>query len=208
MIVSASELRRICPNYPKDRIDEDVRVFNEWAPRFGITNPLRVVHFIAQCAHESGGFLYIEENMNYSAKRLMQVFPTHFPTLAIAEKYAYKPQMIANRVYANRMGNGDEASCDGWKYIGRGYIQLTGKDNYLAYEKSGFCNGKLTDHPEWLLKSPGRMKSAMWYWFKSGCNQLADADDIRTITRRINGGVNGLADRQYYLRKAKRILML
>lgn len=208
MKVTASELRRICPEYPRERIDDDVRVFNEWNGRFGISNPLRVVHFFAQLAHESVGFRFVEENMNYSAQRLMQVFPRYFPNLELAEQYAYRPQMIANRVYANRMGNGDEASGDGWKYIGRGYIQLTGRTNYLAYEQSGFCNGRLTDHPEWLCGSPGRMKSAMWYWKKSGCNALADKDDIRTITKRINGGVNGLSNRQYYYRKAKRILML
>lgn len=208
MKITASELRRICPDYPRERIDDDVRVFNEWAPKFGITNPLRVTHFIAQLAHESGGFKYVEENLNYSAERLMQVFPKYFPDRLIAETYAHHPQMIASRVYANRMGNGDEASGDGWNYRGRGYIQLTGRQNYSAYETSGYCNGKLTDHPEWLCGSPGRMKSAMWFWKKSGCNALADRDDIRTITKRINGGVNGLANRQYYYRKAKRILML
>lgn len=208
MKVTKNELLRICPDYPSDRIDDDVRVLNEWAPRFGITTTLRMAHLIAQLAHESGGFKYVEENLNYSADRLLQVFPKYFPTKADVERYARHPEMIANRVYANRMGNGDEASGDGWKYRGRGYIQLTGRNNYLAYEQSGFCNGKLTEHPEWLVKSPGRIKSAMWFWYKSGCNKLADADDIRKITQRINGGLNGLSDRQYYYRRAKRILML
>lgn len=182
MIVSASELRRICPNYPKDRIDEDVRVFNEWAPRFGITNPLRVVHFIAQVAHESGGFRYVEE---------------------LASGAAYDTGKLAVK-----LGNTPEKDGDGQKYKGRGYLQITGKANYKAYRDSGFCNGDVVAHPEWLSNSPGRMKSAMWYWWSHGLNKLADADDIRTITYRINGGMNGLADRQYYLRKAKRILML
>ena len=208
MKVTASELRRICPEYPRERIDDDVRVFNEWNERFGISTPLRIAHFFAQLALESNQFRALEENLNYSADRLMVVFKKYFPTRALAEEYAHKPERIASRVYANRMGNGSEETKDGWKFRGRGYIQLTGRTNYLAYETSGFCNGRLTDHPEWLVKSPGRMKSAMWYWFKSGCNQLADKDDIRAITQRINGGVNGLSDRQYYYRRAKRIFML
>ena len=208
MKVTKSELLRICPNYPADRIDTDVVVLNAWMEPFGITTPLRFCHFIAQLALESGEFRYVEENLNYSADRLMVVFPKYFKDKATAQRYARHPEMIANRVYANRMGNGDEASGDGWKYRGRGYIQLTGKQNYLAYETSGFCNGKLTAHPEWLVKSPGRIKSALWFWYKSGCNKLADADDIRTITQRINGGMNGFADRQYYLRRAKRVMFI
>jgi putative chitinase len=208
MKVTKSELLRICPNYPSDRLEADVLVLNAWADPFGINTPLRMAHFIAQLAHESGQFKYLEENMNYSADRLMAVFPKYFPTKALAEQYARKPEKIASRVYANRMGNGNEASKDGWKYRGRGYIMITGRTNYSAYEQSGFCNGKLTAHPEWLCNSPGRMKSAMWFWMKSGCNTLADNDDIRTITQRINGGMNGFADRQYYLRRAKRVMFI
>ena len=208
MKVTKSELLRICPNYPSERLDDDVRVLNEWMPKFGITTPLRFSHFIAQIAFESNGFRAVVENMNYSADGLLKVFKKYFPTRKLAEQYAHKPEMIASRVYANRNGNGDEASKEGWKYRGRGYIQLTFKDNYKAYETSGLCNGKLTLHPEWLERSPGRMKSAMWYWMKSGCNKLADNDDIRTITQRINGGMNGFADRQYYLRRAKRVMFI
>ena len=143
MKVTKSELLRICPNYPADRIDTDVVVLNAWMEPFGITTPLRFCHLIAQLALESGEFRYVEENLNYSADRLMVVFPKYFKDKATAQRYARHPEMIANRVYANRMGNGDEASGDGWKYRGRGYIQLTGKQNYLAYETSGFCNGFL-----------------------------------------------------------------
>lgn len=177
MNITASEMRRICPSYPPERIDDDVRVFNTWAHTFGITNPLRVVHFIAQVAHESGGFRYVEE-------------------LASGEQYEGRKDL------------GNTSPGDGKKYKGRGYIQITGKANYIAYRDSKFCVGDVVEHPEWLCNAPGRMKSAMWYWWRSGCNRLADKDDIRTITKRINGGLNGLSDRQYYYRKAKRILML
>ena len=182
MIVSASELRRLCPNYPADRIDDDVRVFNSWADTFGITNPLRVVHFFAQVAHESGGFQHVAE---------------------IASGAAYDTGKLAVK-----LGNTPAKDGDGQKYKGRGYIQITGKANYKAYRDSGFCNGDVVAHPEWLCNSPGRMKSAMWFWWSHGCNKLADRDDIRAITQRINGGVNGLSNRQYYYRKAKRIFML
>lgn len=182
MRVTRQELLRICPGYPKRRIDEDVRVLNEWAPRFEINTSLRMAHFIAQCAHESGGFQYVAE---------------------IASGAAYDTGKLAAK-----LGNTPEKDGDGQKYKGRGYIQITGKANYKAYRDSGFCNGDVVAHPEWLSNSPGRMKSAMWYWWSHGCNKLADADDIRTITKRINGGMNGFADRQYYLRRAKRIFMI
>lgn len=202
-----SQLLRLCGAYPKDRIGDDVRVFNEWADEFNITSPLRIAHFFAQLAHESGGFSRIEENMNYSAERLLQVFPGHFNT-STAQEYARQPERIASRVYANRMGNGSEASGDGWDYRGRGYIQLTGRANYQAYARSGFCVGDLMSHPEWLCNSPGRMKASMWFWWKTGCNKLADADDVRAVTKKINGGYNGLSDRMYYLRKAKKIFLI
>ena len=207
MKVTRSELLRLCPSYPIDNIDDDVRVLNEWGERFGISTPIRMIHFLAQCAHESAGFTTTVENMNYSAKRLLQVFPKHF-TPAQAERYARKPSQIANRVYANRLGNGNEASGDGWRYRGRGYIQITGRSNYKAYQDSGLCVGNLMAHPEWLCNSPGRMKSAMWFFMKSGCNELADNDDIEAITRRINGALNGYADRCYYYRRLKRIFMI
>lgn len=208
MKVSRSDLLKLCPSYPSDRLDADLLVLNAWSERFGITTPLRMAHFLAQLALESNQFRAVEENLNYSADRLMVVFKKYFPTKALALEYAHKPEKIASRVYANRMGNGSEATKDGWKFRGRGYIQLTGRNNYKAYETSGYCNGKLTDHPEWLVNSPGRMKSAMWFWMKSGCNELADRDDIRSITLRINGGLTGYADRQYYLRRIKRIMFI
>lgn len=207
MRLDRSMLFRLCPNYPKDRIDLDVSTFNLWSETFGIVTPIRQVHFFAQLAHESGEFRYLEENLNYSSARLLQVFPKYFDKDNVT-LYAHHPEKIASRVYSNRMGNGSESSMDGWKYRGRGYLQLTGKSNYESYAASGYCVGDLLSHPEWLCNSPGRMKSAMWYFSSRGCNRLADDDDIKSITRKINGGYNGLADRMYYWRKAKRVFML
>ena len=147
----------------------------------------------------------MEENLNYSADGLLRVFPKYF-TKETAAQYARKPEKIANKVYANRMGNGDEASGDGWRFKGRGAIGTTGRDNYKAYADSEFCVGDLMSHPEWLAQSPGCYKSAMYFWWKNGLNQIADTDDVVKVTKRVNGGTNGLAQRQYYYRMAKRVM--
>jgi putative chitinase len=207
MEVTRNDLLKLSPQYNREWLENDVRTLAAWAEKFGITTKLRMAHFLAQCAHESAGFTAITENLNYSANRLMQVFPKYF-TPALATQYARNPEMMASRVYANRMGNGKESTGDGWRYRGRGYIQITGRANYQAYQNSGLCVGNLMEHPEWLTKSPGRMKSAMWYFMKSGCNELADKDNLEAITRRINGGLNGLSNRAYYLRKIKRIFFI
>lgn len=182
MKITKAQLLRLCFGYPKDRIADDVRVFNEWADKFGINSPLRIAHFFAQLAHESGGFRYVEE---------------------IASGAAYDTGKLAIQ-----LGNTPEKDGDGQRYKGRGYIQITGKANYKAYRDSGFCNGDVVAHPEWLCKSPGRMKASMWFWWKNGLNKLADADDVRAVTKKINGGYNGLSDRMYYLRKAKKIFLI
>lgn len=205
MIIVESQIRRIMPNVKEARVKEFVKCFNEWSDRFGISTPLRFVHFIAQIAHESGEFKSMEENLNYSADGLLRVFPKYF-TKETAAQYARKPEKIANKVYANRMGNGDEASGDGWRFKGRGAIGTTGRDNYKAYADSEFCVGDLMSHPEWLAQSPGCYKSAMYFWWKNGLNQIADTDDVVKVTKRVNGGINGLAQRQYYYRMAKRVM--
>lgn len=205
MIIVESQIRRIMPNVKETRVKEFVKCFNEWSDRFGISTPLRFVHFIAQIAHESGEFKSMEENLNYSADGLLRVFPKYF-TKETAAQYARKPEKIANKVYANRMGNGDEASGDGWRFKGRGAIGTTGRDNYKAYADSEFCVGDLMSHPEWLAQSPGCFKSAMYFWWKNGLNQIADTDDVVKVTKRVNGGTNGLAQRQYYYRMAKRVM--
>lgn len=171
--------------------------------RFNITNPQEQQMFLAQVAHESGGFNHVDENLNYSAAALLRVFPKHF-TPQQASEYARNAMAIANRVYANRMGNGDEFSGDGWKYHGRGLIQLTGKDNYMA-----FARDILGEQWESLVREPGTVSadphyaalSAAWFWAKNGCGKLTH--DIEAVTRKINGGLNGLDDRKHKLAIAR-----
>jgi len=164
----------------------------------------RQAAFLAQTAHESASFTAVKENLNYSAIGLRKIFPKYFPTDELAAQYARQPWKIANRVYANRMGNGDEASGDGWKYRGRGLIQLTGKNNYVS---CGTDIGKdLTADPLWLESPEGAVKSALWYWNKNSLNTYADAEDIRGMTKRINGGYHGLDDRLQKYERAKQVL--
>jgi putative chitinase len=164
--------------------------------KFQINTPLRLAHFLAQCGHESGGFRLTKENLNYSAKGLMGIFKKYFPTEALANQYARNPEKIANKVYGNRMGNGPEASGEGFKYCGRGYIQLTGKDNYTAFGKA--INEDLTKDPT-VVAGKHALLSAAWFFSKNGLHKLADggATDavVTQITKRVNGGTIGLADR-------------
>ncbi|EME70985.1 glycoside hydrolase family 19 [Paramagnetospirillum caucaseum] len=161
----------------------------EWV----IDTPLRQAAFLAQIAHESGQFRALAENLNYSAEALLRVFPRHFDA-GQAATYARQPQRIGSRVYANRMGNGDEASGDGWRYRGRGLIQVTGKANYAA---CGTALGlDLIAQPDLLEQPAPAARSAVWFWHRNGLNRPADARDIETITRRINGGLTGLDDRK------------
>jgi putative chitinase len=164
--------------------------------KFQINTPLRLAHFLAQCGHESGGFRLTKENLNYSAKGLMGIFKKYFPTEALANQYARNPEKIANKVYGNRMGNGPEASGEGFKFCGRGYIQLTGKDNYTAFGKA--INEDLTKDPT-SVAGKYALLSAAWFFSKNGLHKLADggATDavVTQITRRVNGGTIGLADR-------------
>jgi putative chitinase len=168
----------------------------EVASKFGINTPLRVAHFLAQCGHESGGFKVTSENLNYSAKGLMGIFKKYFPTEAIANAYQRNPQKIANKVYANRMANGSEASGDGYKFRGRGYIQLTGKENYTAFGKS--IGEDMTVNQD-KVSGPYALLSAAWFFSKNGLHKIADegsSDAVVTkITKRVNGGTIGLADR-------------
>lgn len=195
------------PATNKDCVDSFVKVFNEWSERFGITTPLRAAHFLAQCWHECGALKSFEENLNYSSRRLLQVFPKYFNSGNV-EYYANRPEKIADRVYANRMGNGSEGSGDGWRYRGRGMIGITGYANYKAYAESEFCVGDLMRHPEWLSKSPGAYKSAMWFWWKNKLNTYADRDYVKAVTLRVNGGYNGLESRKEYLGKFKKVFGL
>jgi len=162
---------------------------------YDINTPLRISHFLAQVTHESNDFKVLKENLNYSQSGLLSVFRKYFtPEQALA--YARKPEKIANRVYANRLGNGDEASGDGYRYRGRGAIQITGRNNYLACSRYLFNEPILLTEPEMLQEPKYAILSACWYWSVNGLNRIADIDNIQLLTRAVNGGLNGLADRQ------------
>jgi putative chitinase len=175
-------------------------------PKFGIDTPLRKAHFLAQVAHESGGLQFTQENLNYSVQGLRSVFGKYFPTIEIANTYARKPEKIANRVYADRMGNGNEASGDGWKFRGRGLIQLTGKENYQKFSDENGID--CVKNPDLLLQPEMALTSACWFWKKRNLNEFADKNDIIMITKRINGGTNGLNDRQQYLDSFKHVYQI
>jgi putative chitinase len=163
---------------------------------YKVNTLLRLSHFLAQCGHESANFRAVKENLNYSAEGLNKTFKKYFPTLDSAKDYARQPERIASKVYANRMGNGNEASKDGFKYLGRGFIQLTGKDNYLEFDKS--VPEDIMANPE-LVATKYPLASAAWFWDKNGLNAIADkgATDavVKLITKRVNGGTIGLKDR-------------
>ena len=185
------QLKEMIPKNPY--VDQWFHALNEILPEYEINTPQRVAAFLAQCAHESGNFVFLKENLNYKAASLRKVFPKYFPDDATAAAYANKPEMIANRVYANRMGNGDEASGDGWRFCGRGLIQLTGKNNYTFFAAS--LDIPLQEASEYLETFEGAVQSACFFWEQNKLNQWADAGDILTLTKRINGGTIGLEDR-------------
>jgi len=176
--------------------DAVIAMIPDTAAKFAINTPLRLAHFLAQCGHESGGFRATQENLNYSAKGLNGIFKKYFPTEAAAAAYARNPQKIANKVYGGRMGNGLEASGDGYKFRGRGYIQLTGKENYTAFGKA--IGEDILANPD-KVASTYALLSAAWFFSKNGLHKMADggATDqvVTSITKRVNGGTIGLADR-------------
>ena len=176
-------------------------------PDYDINTPQRVAAFVAQCAHESGGFRALKENLNYKAATLRKIFPKYFPDDATANHYASLPnkqEAIANRVYGGRMGNGPEASGDGFRYCGRGLIQLTGKQNYQNFADS--IETPVEDIPEFLATFEGAVQSACWFWEANNLNQWADKGDILTLTKRINGGTIGLDDRIKHYEHALHVL--
>lgn len=162
--------------------------------RFQINTTARLAHFLSQCDHESGGFKTTVENLNYSASRLVAIFPRYFDEIT-AKQYERQPERIANRVYANRMGNGNEASGDGFRYCGRGYIQLTGRDNYAQFDK--MVVEDIMTQPR-LVATKYPLFSAAWWWNQNRVNSLCTNDpaSVVAVTRRVNGGQNGLAHRQ------------
>lgn len=173
-------------------------------PDYDINTVPRVAAFLGQTMVESAGYTAIKENLNYQAASLMRVWPRYFPDMETANRYAHNQEMIANRAYANRMGNGPEESGDGWKFCGRGLIQLTGKSNYEAFAQS--TGQSLDEAAEHLTTFEGCVQSACWFWEANNLNAVADSGDIVTMTKKINGGTLGLEERQNHYHRALQVL--
>lgn len=204
LTVSASKLKRLSPSARDSIINPLDTTSDDILTEYSINqNSRRITHFFAQVAHECGGFRILEENLNYSAERLQVVWPPRFPTDAIAEQYGRNPEKIANKVYASRIGNGPESSGDGWRFRGRGLIQLTGRANY---EKFGPLAGvDIIADPDLAQEPVTALRLAAAFWDSKNLNTLADQNQFKLITRRINGGENGLEDRRTNLNRARTI---
>ena len=205
MELTKEQLKKLLPKNPY--IDYWHNALSKLLPDYEINTPKRVAAFIAQCAHESGNFMVLKENLNYRPATLRKIFPKYFPDDAIANDYCSRPnkqEAIANRVYANRMGNGPEESGDGFRYCGRGLIQLTGKENYSWFAAS--LSITVEEASEYLQTFEGAAQSACWFWETNNLNQWADKGDIVTLTKRINGGTIGLDDRIKHYEHALHVL--
>ena len=204
-MITRDQLAQLLPKNPY--VDHWHHALEQLLPDYEINTPQRIAAFIAQCAHESGGFTALKENLNYKAATLRKIFPKYFPTDELANAYANMPnkqEAIANRVYASRMGNGDEHSGDGYRYCGRGLIQLTGKNNYQAFADS--LEMSVEDVPEYLATFEGAAQSACWFWESNNLNRFADSGDIKGLTKAINGGYIGLEDRIKHYEHALHVL--
>ena len=205
MELTLEQLKQLLPKNPY--VDHWHQALSQLLPDYEINTAQRIAAFVAQCSHESAGFTALKENLNYKAATLRKIFPKYFPTDDLANAYANMPnkqEAIANRVYASRMGNGDEHSGDGYRYCGRGLIQLTGKSNYQSFADSLEMN--VEDVPEYLATFEGAAQSACWFWETNNLNQWADKGDILTLTKRINGGTIGLEDRIKHYEHALHVL--
>jgi putative chitinase len=202
--VGGLKLERLKGHIP----DSVISQIPETAAKFGIDTPLRLAHFLAQCGHESGGFKATQENLNYSASGLKGIFSKYFKEAGLAEQYQRNPQKIASRVYGGRMGNGPESTGDGFKFRGRGYIQLTGKDNYTAFGRA--INEDMTANPD-KVATHYALLSAAWFFSKNGLHRMADegASDlvVTKITKRVNGGTIGLPDRIKHFKEYYKLLV-
>ena len=198
MEITREQLQACIGNNPY--LDNWVHALNEILPDYEINTPQRVAAFVAQCAHESGNFKFLTENLNYRAVTLRKLFSKYFPTDALAQEYEKKPEKIANRIYGGRMGNGPEETGDGFRYCGRGLIQLTGKANYQNFADS--IETPVEEVSEYLQTFEGAVQSACWFWESNNLNALADAGDIKMMTKRINGGFIGLEDREKHYHHA------
>ena len=204
-MVTIELLQAICPNTKKATLQKYVDSLGEVAEYYEMTqNPARLAGFLAQVAHESGGFTAVKENLNYSAPGLRNTFSKYFQTNEIAAQYARKPEKIANRVYANRMKNGDEASGDGYRFCGRGLIQLTGRDNYTKFAAA--LDMSIEDTVAYLETPEGACASAGWFWDNNNLNSYCDKNDFVGLTKRINGGTIGLEDRKHHFKIALNML--
>jgi putative chitinase len=203
MPIHFTDLATLYPLTPKGVLQDTVDPLNAACARYDITTGSRIAAFVSQTGHESMGFTRIQENLSYSAEGLMKVFPKYFPTIDLANAYAHNGQKIASRVYGNRMGNGPEATGDGWRYRGRGFIQVTGKSNYVAFAQ--FMGMRIEDVSVYLETHAGAAMSAGWFWSINSLNSFADLGKFSAITQRINGGQNGAQDRQAHYEVAKRL---
>lgn len=203
--VTIQLLKQICPHTKEAVLEKYVEPLNKVGEHFGFfENPKRMAAFLAQVAHESGSFNFVKEGLSYSAQSLNKVFHKYFPTVAAATPYQRNPAKIANKVYANRMGNGDEASGDGYRFCGRGLIQLTGKQNYTKFANS--IGKSLDETVAYMETAEGAVASAAWFWDTNKLSVYADKGDFVGLTRRINGGTIGLADRQQHYNEALKAL--
>ena len=197
-------IRRVLTGYPipsDEALNAFVASFAQWNEVFKINTPLRVAAYLSQVLVESAYLTASVENLNYSADGLLKTFPKYFKSRSEAEAYARKPEKIANKVYANRYGNGNEASGDGWRYRGRGLIQLTFRSNYEEFSKYDLCTEPVLKNPDKVATYPCDQIAAMWYWEKKKINEPADRGDIDEVTKRVNGGTNGLAQRKVIYRR-------
>jgi len=201
-ILTRAQLAQLIPGNPY--VDYWYSAMERCLPDYDINTPQRIAMFVAQCAHESGNFRVLKENLNYRAESLMKVWPRHFPSLDVAKQYAHNQEAIANKAYANRMGNGPEESGDGWRYCGRGLIQLTGKINYQNFAMS--IETPVEEVPAYLGTFEGAVQSACWFWEANNLNAPSDNGDVLTVTKKINGGTIGLADRQKHYQHALHVL--
>ena len=209
-MLTLNQLKQLLPK--NKYVEHWHHALHQLLPDYDIDTPHRIAAFVAQCSHESGGFTTLKENLNYKPQSLRRLFPKYFTDDAIANQYCARPnkqEAIANRIYANRMGNGDESSGDGYRYCGRGLIQLTGRSNYQSFADSIEVDGrplKIDEVPEYLATFQGASQSACWYWETNNLNQWADKGDILTLTKRINGGTIGLEDRKKHYEHALHVL--
>lgn len=201
-MITVTQFKKIFPSnkYP----EEWTEALNKILPDYEIVSKKRIAAFLAHTGVESGDYNILKENLKYSAKRMMQVWPNRFPSISAAKPYEYNEEKLANKVYANRMGNGNELSGDGFRYRGRGLLQLTGKNNYQEF--ADYIEVPVEDVPEYLETFEGAVHSACWYWEKNNLNKYSDIGDITNQTLKINGGTNGLVERKNKYNKILSIL--